>query len=63
MPFQAEPVALNQRERRELEEISGSQSLPAGFVVRAKILLLFSEGWSHAAIADKLDISTRTVWR
>jgi transposase len=63
MPFQAKPVVLNERERRELEAISGSQSLPAGFVVRAKILLLSSEGWSHAAIADKLDIATRTVWR
>ena len=42
MPFQAEPVVLNRRERRELEEISGSQALPAGFVVRAKILLLSS---------------------
>ena len=63
MPFRAEPVSLNKRERRELEEISASQSLPVGFVVRAKILLLSSEGWSHAAIADKLDIATRTVWR
>jgi transposase len=63
MPFRTEPVVLKERERRELEQISASQSLPAGFVVRAKILLLSSEGWSHAAIADKLDIAARTVWR
>ncbi len=54
---------MKERERRELEQISASQSLPAGFVVRAKILLLSSEGWSHAAIANKLDIAARTVWR
>ena len=63
MPFRAEPVMLNKRERQELEEIGRSRSLPAGFVVRAKILLLSSDGCSHAAIADKLDIATRTVWR
>lgn len=56
-------MILKKRERRELEQISASQSLPAGFVVRAKILLLSSAGWSQAAIADKLDIAARTVWR
>ena len=63
MPFRSEPVVLKERERRELEQISASQSLPAGFVVRAKILLLLNEGCSHAAIAGKLDIAARTVWR
>ena len=61
MPFQAEPVVLNQRERRELEDISSSQSLPAGFVLRAKIVLLLADGCSYSDIVAKLDISTSTV--
>jgi transposase len=61
MPFQAEPIALDDEQRSQLEEISGSQSLPAGFVLRAKIVLLLSDDWSYASVADKLDTSTRTV--
>ena len=61
MPFQAEPIALDDEQRSQLEEISGSQSLPAGFVLRAKIVLLLSDGRSYASVADKLDTSTRTV--
>lgn len=61
MPFQAEPVELSYEQRDELEEISRSQSLPAGFVLRAKIVLLLSEGWSYSRIADKLDTTSRTV--
>lgn len=61
MPFQAEPIALDEEEHSQLEEIGGSQSLPAGFVLRAKIVLLLSGGWSYARVADKLDTSARTV--
>jgi transposase len=38
-----------------------SQSLPAAFVLRAKILLLLADGWSYQAVADKLDTSRPTV--
>ena len=61
MPFQAEPVVLDEQQRWQLEEIRRSQSLPAGFVLRAKIVLLLGDGWSYAPIADKLDTTTRTV--
>ena len=61
MPFQAEPLVLDEQQRWQLEEINRSQSLPAGFVLRAKIVLLLSDGWSYAGIADKLDTTTRTV--
>jgi transposase len=61
MPFQAEPLELTSRQREDLEEIARSQSLPAGFVLRAKILLLLADGLSYHAIADKLDTSTPTV--
>lgn len=61
MPFQAKPLVLNEDQRSELEDISGSQSLPAGFVLRAKIVLLLADGWSYSGIVEKLDTSTSTV--
>lgn len=61
MPFQAKPLVLDEDQRSELEDISGSQSLPAGFVLRAKIVLLLADGWSYSDIVDKLDTSTSTV--
>lgn len=61
MPFQSEPVVLDNAQRAELEQISESQSLPAGFVLRAKIVLLLAHGWSYGDIVDKLDTSMSTV--
>lgn len=61
MPFQAKPLVLDEEQRSELEDISGSQSLPAGFVLRAKIVLLLADGWSYGEIIDKLDTSPSTV--
>ena len=61
MPFQATPVVLSNEQRAELEEIAGSQSLPAGFVRRAKMILLLAEGFSYGAIVDKLDASTSNI--
>ena len=49
---------MSQQQRADLEEIARSQSLPAGFVLRAKIVLLLAEGWSYQAVARKLDTST-----
>ena len=61
MPFQSEPFVLSQQQRSELEEVARSQSLPAGFVLRARIIALLADGLSYAAVADKLDCSTPTV--
>jgi transposase len=61
MPFQAKPLVVDEDQRSELEHISSSQSLPAGFVLRAKILLLLADGWSYGDIIEKLDTSTSTV--
>ena len=61
MPFQAKPLMLDEEQRSELEDIGGAQSLPAGFVLRAKIVLLLADGWSYRDIIDKLDSSTSTV--
>lgn len=61
MPFEAKPILLDDEQRAELEEISASQSLPAGFVLRAKIVLLLADGWSYPSVAEKLDTAVRTV--
>lgn len=50
MPFEGESIDLNQEQRGELQEIARSQSLPAGFVLRAKVLLLLAGGASYDAI-------------
>ncbi len=63
MPFEGESVHLNQKQRGELEEIARSQSLPAGFVLRAKILLLLAGGTSYDAIKAKLDTTAPTISR
>lgn len=61
MPFEGEPLVLTSIQRTEIEEIARSQSLPAGFVLRAKILLLLADGLSYQAIAKKLDTSAPTI--
>jgi transposase len=61
MPFEGTPLILTPKQRVELDDIGRSQSLPAGFVLRAKILLLLAAGFSYQAVADKLDTSTPTV--
>ena len=61
MPFEGSLVRLNSRQCSELEEIARSQSLPAGFVLRAKIVLLLAQGLSYQAVVAKLDTSAPTV--
>jgi transposase len=63
MPFEGESIDLNREQRGELEEIARSQSLPAGFVLRAKILLLLADGASYGAIKAKLDTTAPTISR
>lgn len=63
MPFEGERVILNKRQREELERIARSGSLPAGFVLRAKILLALAAGMGYAAIKDKLDTTAPTISR
>ena len=63
MPFEGEAVELRPGQRGELNEIARSQSLPAGFVLRAKILLLLADGCSYDAIKEKLDTNAPTISR
>jgi len=63
MPFEGETIQLSEEQRTDLEEIGRSQSLPAGFVLRAKIILLLADGVCYDAIKSKLDTTAPTVSR
>ena len=65
MPFEGQPIHLTPAQREELEELARSHALSAGFVQRAKIVLLLAEGVSARAVAAKLDVSRPTIakWR
>jgi transposase len=63
MPFEGERIELDLQQRSELDEIARSRSLPAGFVLRAKILLLLADGSSYDAIKEKLDTTAPTISR
>ena len=65
MPFEGQPIHLTDVQRDDLEEIARSNALAAGFVQRAKIVLLLAEGASARAVETKLDVSRPTIakWR
>jgi hypothetical protein len=52
MPFGAEPLTLVEDERRELQQMMQSRMLPAGDVLRARMILLLAEGVSYQKIQD-----------
>ena len=65
MPFEGQPIHLTDAQRDDLQEIARSNALPAGFVQRAKIVLLLADGVSARAVETKLDVSRPTIakWR
>ena len=62
MPF-AEPLPLSEQQRADLNEIARSRSLPAGFVLRAKLILMLADGVSFAAIKEQLQATAPTISR
>jgi hypothetical protein len=44
MPFGAEPSVLTEAERQELQQMMQSRTLPAGDVMRARMVLLLADG-------------------
>ena len=63
MPFEADPIRLTKQQRMDLNEIARSLSLPAGFVLRAKIILLLANRSSYNTIKAKLDTTAPTISR
>jgi transposase len=54
---------LNEEQRRELMSIAQSRSLPARYVMRAKLILLLDEGTTFGAIRERLETTNRTIIR
>lgn len=58
-------IELSDAEREELESVARRYTAPYQEVVRAKIVLLASDGYSNCEIAARLDTSRQIVskWR
>jgi transposase len=56
-------LVLTEEQRNELIGISQSRALPAGYVMRAKLILLLSEGVPYTEIAGRLGTSKPTIIR
>ena len=58
-------LILTSEQREQLNGMAASRSLPAGLVMRARIILMSAEGESNLAIATRLRLSQATVgqWR
>jgi len=54
---------VTEQQKRELTGIAQSRSLPAGYVFRAKLILLLEEGRSFSSIRERLDTTTPTIIR
>jgi hypothetical protein len=57
--FIGEPIQLSEQQRTDLHEIAQSRSLPAGFLFRAKLILMLAEGVPFAVIKEQLQIARR----
>ena len=63
MPFRAAAIVVSEEEREELQQMAQSRSLPAGDVMRARMMLLLSEGVPYRKIQEVLDTTAPTISR
>ena len=63
MPFGAEPLVLTEQERQQLQEMTQSRTLPAGDVMRSRMMLLLADGVAYQKIQDLLDTTAPTIGR
>lgn len=63
MPFETTPIKLTDDEHAELRQMSTSRSLPAGDVIRARLILMLADGRSYAEIQDRLQTTAPTISR
>src|SRR3954453_2453690 len=59
----ATTIQLNEQQKSELTSIAQSRSLPAGYVFRAKLILLLNEGATFAMIRERLGTTNPTIIR
>ena len=63
MPFEAKRVELSVEERNELRQMSVSRTLPAGDVIRARMILMLAAGRSYVEIQERLQTTAPTISR
>jgi hypothetical protein len=63
MPFEATPIKLTGDEHDELRQMTISRSLPAGDVMRARLILMLADGQSYAEIQERLQTTAPTISR
>ena len=63
MPFNTKPLELTGEQQRELRDMSVCRSLPAGDVLRARMMLMLAEGRTYAEIQDRLQTTAPTISR
>src|SRR3954467_11106960 len=56
-------MVVSEEERQELQQMAQSRSLPAGDVMRARMMLLLSEGVPYRKIQEVLDTTAPTLAR
>jgi len=58
-------LVLTTEQREQLESLASAQSLPAGLVMRARIILLSASGKTNLQIAHQMGLTNATVgkWR
>jgi putative transposase len=63
MPFKAELLILTENEQKELRQMAFSRSLPAGDVIKARMMLLLAAGRSYIEIQKQLQTTAPTISR
>src|SRR6202162_5678557 len=56
-------ILLSQQQHSELSSIAQSRTLPAGYVFRAKLILMLAEGASFSTIKQQLQTTAPTIIR
>jgi hypothetical protein len=63
VPFEAKSIELKSSEREELRQMSVARNLPAGDVLRARMILMLADGRSYAEIQERLQTTAPTIAR
>lgn len=61
VPFTAAPLRITEQEKIELQHMTQSRVLPAGDVMKARMVLLLSEGKSYGEIKSQLQTTAPTI--
>src|SRR3954469_14496728 len=61
--MRANDIELNEEQRIELSSIAQSRSLPAGYVFRARLILMLAEGAPYSTMKRQLRTTAPTISR